>query len=220
MAQSDYFRSLRTIAIILFVMAIPFMLLGWWIEPQLETFLESGWLRENRWAAAWLAIGLLVADIVLPVPNSVVCTVIGSIWGPLFGTVIGWFGLTIAAFAGYGLGRLGFSKLVAETETGDPVKNSFAKAPWILAFCRPLPLFAEASVVAAGYYRMRAKQFLIPVAFSNLVLAATWSILGYMAIDNGWLTWGIIVSALIPVIAALAWSSRLAGDRQESNLLF
>jgi uncharacterized membrane protein YdjX (TVP38/TMEM64 family) len=51
---------------------------------------------------AWAAgILLLLADLVLPVPQASVITALGAIYGSALGTLIGTVGLTLAGVAGY-----------------------------------------------------------------------------------------------------------------------
>ncbi len=217
MTEKTFSHSLRTIAIILFVLALLFLLFGWWLEPQLEQFLTGGWLQSHSVSAGLIAIALLVADILLPVPNSVVCAVIGSIFGPVLGTAIGWFGLTLGSVAGYRLGKNGLSRCIPEDNHSTKSDFHGFGSAWILVICRPLPLLGEASVVAAGYYRMKFSQFLIPVMIANLVLALAWSVLGYLAIDNGWIVIGMIAAGLIPVVAAFAWLGWISRKAQRST---
>ena len=63
------------------------------------------WLRSaGDWA--WLAgIGLLMADIFLPVPGTVVMSVLGYIYGAWLGGLIAALGSMAAGLTGYGIGR-------------------------------------------------------------------------------------------------------------------
>src|SRR6476620_10136865 len=56
---------------------------------------------------AWLvAVGLLVADVFLPIPTTVIITVMGQKYGPLLGGAIGTLGCFSAGIVAYGATRM------------------------------------------------------------------------------------------------------------------
>jgi uncharacterized membrane protein YdjX (TVP38/TMEM64 family) len=76
---------------------------------------------ERSPATAALAVGLLLAaDMVLPVPSSVVSTAAGALFGWLEGALVSWLGTTAGCVAAWGLGRWagrsGLRRLVGEAE--------------------------------------------------------------------------------------------------------
>src|SRR5215213_5929840 len=65
------------------------------------------WLnRGGVWAAA-LGVGLLIADVVLPVPSSLVMVAHGALFGVVGGTLLSLLGSTGAAMFGFWIGRRG-----------------------------------------------------------------------------------------------------------------
>jgi uncharacterized membrane protein YdjX (TVP38/TMEM64 family) len=81
-------------------------------------------MRLDAWVAAWLAteppapmlaaaeVGVLAADILLPVPSSLVATFGGAVLGIPLGTLCAWLGMTIGSLAGWALGRFAVDGLL------------------------------------------------------------------------------------------------------------
>ena len=73
------------------------------------------WLNGGGAAAAALGVSLLVADVLLPVPSSLVMMAHGALFGVLGGTLLSLVGCTGASLFGFWLGRRGgklFERLV------------------------------------------------------------------------------------------------------------
>jgi uncharacterized membrane protein YdjX (TVP38/TMEM64 family) len=204
--QDNRFRnSVLAIFAILVVLLLPFVAIGSWLEPEIEKLVESEWLGKHVFYAALIGIALLVADIVLPVPNSVVCTMMGSLWGPFAGSLICWTGLTLSALAGFFLARTGARRFGRREMAPGWDHKSLRRSGFVLAICRPLPLLSESSVVAAGVFQMPWSAFLPPVVLSNLVISVAWATFGWWARDQSILFQALLVSALIPVAALATW---------------
>lgn len=125
---------------------------GW--DERLSFAGSVKWLEAaGPWA--WMAgIGLLVGDLVLPVPGTVVISALGYIYGAFFGGLISATGLTAAGMLGYGAGRL-FGERFARRWLGDRDyengKLLFAQGGgWIVALSRALPILPEVISCTAG----------------------------------------------------------------------
>ena len=99
----DLLLPLILLALVLAVPIIPFLLFGPSLEEQI-----TGWLDASLspGALAALIVGLLAADILLPVPSSVVSTFAGSALGFAAGTAASWLGMTAGALLAFVLARL------------------------------------------------------------------------------------------------------------------
>ena len=99
------------------------LVLGWWLFGQ---GLEQVWNVEalsNRFADAkswaWLAgIGLLVADLLLPIPGTIVMSALGVVYGFWIGGVIAAVGSMLAGILGYGVGQF-FNEDLAKRWLGE-----------------------------------------------------------------------------------------------------
>src|SRR5919112_3383783 len=65
------------------------------------------WLSGGGAAAACVGVGLLVADVLLPVPSSLVMVAHGALFGVTGGTLLSLLGSVGAALFGFAIGRRG-----------------------------------------------------------------------------------------------------------------
>ncbi len=164
--------------------------------------LLAGWGRENRLATAGSCIALLVADVLLPVPSSLICTAAGAALGPGLGAAVMWLGLNLAAIVAWGTGRLGLAAASRGLQPVPNAKNS-RKLVWLVALARPVPLLAESTLIAAGSMRLKMAELWWPVAIANAAIAVIWTVLGAWA-QNEWLGVAAVIAVIAPVaIAAL-----------------
>ncbi|GAA2531371.1 VTT domain-containing protein [Pilimelia columellifera] len=101
-------------------------------------------------APAWLAavgVALLLADVVLPVPSSVVMIFLGSALGFPAAAATSWLAGTGSALLGYVIGRrLGRRA----SPPAAMARRLSTHAVLTIALTRPLPILAETVAVAAG----------------------------------------------------------------------
>jgi uncharacterized membrane protein YdjX (TVP38/TMEM64 family) len=111
------------------------------------------WLnRGGAWAAA-LGVALLVGDVLLPVPSSVVMVANGALFGVPIGTLLSLLGSTGATLFGFWIGRRGgkmLDRLVppAERERADLLLQRWGMLAIVVT--RPIPLVAETVAIMAG----------------------------------------------------------------------
>jgi len=65
------------------------------------------WLKRGGVLAAALGVGLLIADVLLPVPSSLVMVAHGALFGVALGTLLSLLGSVGAALFGFAIGRRG-----------------------------------------------------------------------------------------------------------------
>ena len=151
---------------------------------------------------AWLAgIGLIVADLVLPVPSTSVIAGLGMLYGPWLGGLIGGVGSMLAGLVAYGgcrlLGRRVLDFLVGEANLGKLALFFARHGLWAIALSRWMPLLPEALCCLAGMARMRFGPFLAALACGSMAMGFVFAFLGTAYLKQP-LT-GLIVSALIPL---------------------
>lgn len=190
--------------------AIPFALFGWWLEPRLESLVQSNWFIDHPVASAGLIVSSLGLDILLPIPSSAVCTFSGNVLGATIGTLVNWIGLNVSAVFGYFLGgRFGWPvvKRFCSAETlgqMEKIINRFGL--WSVVICRAVPLFAEATVLMAGVYRQSSVAFWGATVAANLGIAVAFAVLGQFASAHGWFSLAMAISVSIPVaLLLLGW---------------
>lgn len=111
------------------------------------------WMNRGGALAAILGVGLLIADILLPVPSSLVMVAHGALFGVVLGTLLSLLGSVGAALFGFAIGRRGgklLERIVTREERG---RADDLLARWgVLAVIvtRPIPLLAETVAIMAG----------------------------------------------------------------------
>jgi uncharacterized membrane protein YdjX (TVP38/TMEM64 family) len=203
-------RHLLFFATLLVVLAIPLFLYSEYREAKLTELLQTASLARAGWRARGLVVGLLSADLLLPIPSSAVCAVAGKVFGWLQGTILCWLGLNGSAAMGYLLGRMiGWRgvQLFSDAAAVETVRRDVARwGVWTLVLFRSLPVLAEASVLLAGTYRLPHGKFWLPVLFANLVFAFVFVLLGDWFDRQGLFWMGVGLATAIPVLGYLVWS--------------
>jgi uncharacterized membrane protein YdjX (TVP38/TMEM64 family) len=188
------------IAVVLAIPILPFLGFGDSLENRISSWLDGS--LPPAWAAT-LVVGLLASDILLPVPSSVVSTFAGKTLGFWGGTAASWCGMTLGAALAFGLVRR-FGRPLAKRLAGEEELNRMDELAdrygvFLLALMRPIPVFAEASVLFMGVVRLGWRRFLLAVCLSNLGIAAAYSALG----DRVRLSIALAASLAVPLLAAL-----------------
>jgi uncharacterized membrane protein YdjX (TVP38/TMEM64 family) len=132
----------------------------------------------------WIAAAL-ASDVFLPIPSSIVSTLAGTLLGFPKGLAASWLGMSAGSAIGYWFGRSAgqtlVRKAVGETEL-KRVSDLFQRFDsWAIVIGRPVPVLAEASVVAAGFLRMPFPRFAFVSALSNLGVSAAYAYAGAVA---------------------------------------
>lgn len=115
------------------------------------------WLNRGGLMAAVLGVGLLVADVLLPVPSSLVMVAHGALFGVLGGTLLSLVGSTGAALFGFWIGRRGGKLLERSVPPEERERADFLLERWgalAIIVTRPVPLLAETVAIMAGASRM------------------------------------------------------------------
>lgn len=126
------------------------------------------WLRARPVWGGVAGSGLLVADLLLPVPGTVVMSALGYVYGTVAGGLYAAAGSAGAGIAGYGVGRL-FGEKTARRWLGERDfergKRVFGRGGgWIIALSRALPVLPEALSCTAGFVRMPFRRFVVALA--------------------------------------------------------
>jgi 3-dehydroquinate synthase len=204
---------LLIVVIVLLVPVAPFVIFGAWMESNIISWLESSFVSDRPLTVAAITTGLLTADILLPVPSSVVCTWAGRALGAVPGLIINWIGLTLSCLAGYWLARIfghPIARRLIDAETLHRLENAHqAKTTWTLTVCRAVPVLAEASVLLAGLQKLPARQFYPPVIAANLGIAIAYSVLGSFSTQHGWFPAAIAISCFLPLFLLSTWKRSL-----------
>jgi len=156
-------------------------------------------LREyDAWA--WLvAIGMICADLVLPVPSPSVIAALGTVYGTFAGGLCGAAATLTEGALGYGLVRaLGprVSVFIAGERELRRLQTFFERrGAWAIVLTRPLPIVPEVVVCLAGLARMRPVIFFLALGLGSLATG-----FAYAALGAGWNTQPILAMTIAYVV--------------------
>jgi uncharacterized membrane protein YdjX (TVP38/TMEM64 family) len=206
-SMSRLFRTLLLITLVLLVPVLPLLLLGGSRDREIEQWMQR---FQSPTGTAVVVVGLLSADVLLPVPSSIVSTIAGARLGPVTGTVASWLGMTLGATLGFAVARIWGRPLAVRLSGEKELRRveilSSRYGPAILALTRALPILAEASVLLMGLHRLSWWRFVLPVALANLGISVGYAALGHVAHQNHWFPAALGVAMAVPVIVvAVVW---------------
>lgn len=180
-------------------------------------FVVIGELPGERWLSATDASellfaltggGLLVLDVVLPVPSSIVITLLGSRLGFFEGWLSAWLGLTAGNLLGYGIGRLWPHKMAPEV----PEQPTLI----VLILSRPVPILAEAMAIAAGAARTHLLHMVTACAAGNAIYTGILAANGAALLADDLTGPGIFLPLLVPVVGWSIWRWSGRTDKKRS----
>ena len=180
---------------------IPFFL---WEEPILAWF-ETWRTATPSAAVAALLAALLAADILLPVPSSLVSTAAGALLGFVPGALVSWAGMTAGSLIGYALGR-GAASSARWLPGADRARLEHARArycDWVVIVFRSVPVLAEASAVFAGASGMARGRFLTLAALANLGISLAYAGAGAFAAGRESFLLAFAAAVALPGLAML-----------------
>ena len=205
-------RLLLLIVAVLLIPVIPFVLLGSWLEPWLESLLDGSASNASLPIAFAAVVGILTVDILLPIPSTAVCTFAGKQLGAMPGTIACWIGLNLSAGIGYWVGAT-FGRPIAlrfsDQSTLSKLEKLDRRSSIIcLVVCRSLPIIAEASVLLMGIKKLPQRAFWPAVLLSNIGIAAALCWLGSFSAQANWFPLALGISVAIPLLFMLFWRTK------------
>jgi uncharacterized membrane protein YdjX (TVP38/TMEM64 family) len=190
------------VTVLLVLVIGPFAIWGEWFEKMFDLRGAKAWM-ESLGPWAWLGgIALLVSDLVLPIPGTVVMSALGLVHGWFWGGVASATGSVLGGLLAYVLCRK-FGHKPALWLAGE---DGLAKAEtlfqsqrggWLVALSRWMPVLPEAVACLAGLSAMPFRVFFIALLCGSVPLGFTFAAIGALGVDRPGLA--IALSALVPV---------------------
>ncbi len=204
-------RSVTVVLIFVAASAVSFV----WLAGALERALAGGdvvaWLRQQRGDAWWVGGGLLVSDLLLPVPTSAVLTALGVVYGAFWGGVVGAAGSFAAAATGYWLcravGERGARWLLGADDLGRAQAFFAGRGALLVAGSRWVPVLPELLACAAGLAGMRWSRFALASLCGCVPLGFAWAGVGAWGRDAP--GWALALSIVVPLALWYAVSRRV-----------
>jgi membrane protein DedA with SNARE-associated domain len=171
---------------------VPYAIIG---ELPGDVWLASH--HDDAWRFGATGSLLLAADVLLPIPSSIIGTLLGGRLGLGLGFACTLLGLCTGQGLGYALGRLWPKRHAPET----PTPSSAA----LVFLSRPVPVFAEAVAVAAGATRMPLHAYAGSMVLGNALYALALAGNGALLMPEGLAGPGLVLPMAAPVIAYLVY---------------
>lgn len=197
---------LATLVALLLVGTIgPWLIWGEAFERSFSLVGTLSWLRElGPWAAA-AGVGLLVADIALPIPSTIVMSALGATYGFWVGGLLSILGSMLAGLTAYGLARWAGRPAaiwIAGEDSLVRTEELFARGgAWLVLTSRWLPILPEAVACLAGLARMPFRTFFWALMVGSVPLGLTFAWVGTLTEDREGLA--LALSAGLPIGAWL-----------------
>jgi uncharacterized membrane protein YdjX (TVP38/TMEM64 family) len=166
--------------------------------------------------AAALGVGLLIADVVLPVPSSLVMVAHGALFGVAIGTLLSLLGSVGAALFGFAIGRRSETALNRLVTPAERARADYLLTHWgalAIVVTRPVPLLAETVAIMAGASPMSWTSLTIASLAGSLPPALLYALTG-AAVANFQST--ALMFGVVMAVAGLFW---LIGRMLESFML-
>jgi uncharacterized membrane protein YdjX (TVP38/TMEM64 family) len=190
-------------AALLTLILIPFLLWGEDLERAAPLMLTT---PDAKWLVAGIGVALLMGDLALPVPSSVVSVSLCLLLGPLLGAAAVAVGMLGGFLCGYLLGRL-LPRAALRRWIGADLWDAVSRRAersgplWILV-TRPVPVLAEATAIIAGSLGVPFRSALPAALLSSVGVACCYGAAALVGLSSGgfWLAF-----AMSLVLAGALW---------------
>ena len=164
------------------------------------------WLDDAGLGSAGLIVALLAADVLLPIPSSLVMVLSGAAFGIVWGSLLSLTGSILGEWLGFELVRR-FGRRVTRSVAGDDelaqVNRFFERHGAIAVLVtRPLPIVMETMSLAAGLSGMTRRVFLIASLVGTAPIVVVYAYAGAVSREAGSL---LPAAVILVALAAAAW---------------
>lgn len=185
---------------------IPFAIWGEGLTALFEQEAMIGYL--NQWGIwGWLlGILLLMGDLLLPLPGTIIMSAMGYVYGIAVGGIVSAIGSFLSGALAYELchrmGRKMAVRLLGEKDLARGESLFASVGGWVVALSRWLPVFPEVVACMAGLTRMPRNAYYLALACGSIPLGFTYAAVGQLGWQTPWLA--ILLSAGLPPILWLS----------------
>ena len=191
------------------ILAIALSLLGIFFLAQLIGIPiladPTPWLERASSLTALITIGLLIIDVFLPIPSSLVMIANGAIFGAILGTMFSIAGNMGAAMLGYRLGASGSKIINRFIPKAEQEKARLFFERWgtlAIIASRPVPILAETVSIVAGISAVPLRRFMLTALAGIIPASALYAYSGAKAAD---FISNLLVFSLVISIGGIFW---------------
>lgn len=134
------------------------------------------------WLAGLAIVGLLVGDLLLPIPSSLVMALAGMFYGTLGGALVSFAGSMLCVMIGFGVCRWGgharMERFLGKQEL-HRISEWFERYGAVLiVVSRPVPMLTELLSCVAGLSELRVRTFLMASALGHFPVCLFYAYMG------------------------------------------
>jgi uncharacterized membrane protein YdjX (TVP38/TMEM64 family) len=171
------------------------------------------------WARSWMAgagpagaatvVGLLAADVFIPIPSSVIMILSGAAFGVWWGSILAFAGSVAGEWLGFELARrfgsAWASRFIGDARDVERMNAMLARHGAVaVAVTRPLPVVMETMSLVAGVSTMKRRTFLAASVVGTAPIVVVYAYAGAMSREMGSLLPAIVMLIAIGG-AAMVW---------------
>ncbi len=161
----------------------------------------TAWLDAPGAGSAAVIVGLLVLDVFLPVPSSVVMVLSGAVFGVLGGALLALVGSVFGQWVGFEMvrrfGRRAASRVAGDNELSDVNRFFEQHGAVAVIVTRPLPIVMETMSLVAGLSKMSRRVFLSASLIGTLPIVFIYAYAGAVSRQVGnWLPAIVMLGAV------------------------
>src|ERR1044072_1798612 len=163
------------------------------------------WMKHGGVLAATLGVGLLIADVLLPVPSSLVMVAHGALFGVVTGTLLSLLGSVGAALFGFVIGRRGGRFVARVVSPEERARADYLLERWgalAIVVTRPVPLLAETVAIMAGGWAQSWSRVALASLVGSLPPALLYALTG-AAVANFQSV--VLMFGVVLMVAGLFW---------------
>ena len=194
-------KVLGATLVLAIIFAIGFAVMGEWFEMLFSRQACAAWFSQAKPYAWIMAIGLLVADLFLPIPATGIMAALGNVYGIASGTLISAVGSTGAGLLGYGLARFAGTRVtrhIASDKEIEQFRSFFDK--WgggAIIVSRAMPILPEVTAILAGMAGMNPIRFTAALLLGTVPTSIFFVSLGYTTRSTP--GYGLVIAIIIPL---------------------
>jgi len=173
-------KILVPLAVTCFLIILLFLLFGN-IEPFFEDLLNQS--QNNPFKYAVLSFIILVSDIILPVPSSIVMYLNGAILGFAGGFLLSFVSVILSSITGYFIGRGSSAVLKSEADiSANKIMEKYGYPAILLT--RGIPIISESICIVCGFNKFDFATYLMMNIVGYVPICLVYSYFGSIALNK------------------------------------
>lgn len=213
-------RTAALVAIVAGVVIGSKLLLENVLGIDLEPWARS-WVTGAGPAGAFTVVALLAADVVLPIPSSLVMILSGAAFGVWWGSLLAFAGSLGGEWLGFELARR-YGSAWSDRFIGDPAEvrrlNRLLEqhGAAAIAISRALPVVMETLSLMAGVSSMKRRTFLGASALGTAPIVVAYAYSGALSRETGTLVPALVMLVAVTIAGAAWYRSRVSRSELSS----